>query len=174
MYPSLRFCCLSPYLRSGCILIARTHLHYILYILHAQQPHAPPSHHPSLRTPSNKKEINPYPSFIFFINPLSLPPLLPSPLAPDTGGAWYAVLSGGVAATGFAGFAAGAPPIDSRGRCTNCCVSISARPASMVAWFLEWTSDDAGSKRRSKVSLRVPRRASPAPCARGLVSGGLW
>ena len=47
------------------------------------------------------------------MNPLILPPLLPSPFAPETGGAWYAVLSGGVAAefAGFAaGFAAGAPP----------------------------------------------------------------
>lgn len=58
---------------------------------------------------------------------------------------------------------------EGRERWGNWAASISARPAWMVAMFLAWAAESTPPYRRSKVSLKVPRRVSPAPCAWWLV-----
>lgn len=93
------------------------------------------------------------------MNPLSFPPPLP-PLSnwePDIAGPEYGCFPG-IGGTGGASAAGG------RGRDAKFWDSISDRPASIVAWFFACTGASGGAKRRSTVLLKVPRKASPAPC----------
>jgi hypothetical protein len=70
---------------------------------------------------------------IFFMKPLNFPPPLPPPPSscePDIAGPEYGCFPPGIGGTGGASWAGGL------GRDAKFCVSISARPASMIAWFL--------------------------------------